>query len=153
FLETILFWVIGLLTGLSAVGVAVTQNIVRAAIWLLFTLGGVAGLFFLLGADFVGATQLLISVGGILILVAFGVMLAAQGPFTSSKAGAGEWAVALVVGLLMYGLIGVSVFLTDWRFKTDTAPDPGETEVQRIAAGRPRTDVANDVGLALLGVE
>jgi hypothetical protein len=63
----------------------VTQNIVRAATWLLFALSGTAGIFFLLGADFIGATQLLIYVGGTLVLVVFGVMLTAQGPFITMK--------------------------------------------------------------------
>ena len=79
----------------------VTQNIVRSATWLLFTLAGTAGIFFLLGADFVGATQLLVYVGGTLVLVVFGVMLTAQGPFITMKTGAAEWAISLLVGLLL----------------------------------------------------
>ena len=74
----------------------VSQNIVRAAAWLLFTLAGTAGIFFLLGADFVGATQLLVYVGGTLVLVVFGVMLTAQGPFINMRIGAAEWAIAVV---------------------------------------------------------
>ncbi len=89
-LQPILFWTIAGLTGLSAIAVVVTQNIVRAAAWLLFTLGGTAGIYFLIGADFVGATQLIIYVGGILVLVVFGVMLTAQGPFITMKIGAAE---------------------------------------------------------------
>src|SRR5262249_20569615 len=94
------------LTAASAVMVVVTQNIVRSAAWLLFTLGGTSGIFFLLGADFVGATQLLVYVGGTLVLVVFGVMLTAQGPFITMKTGAGEWAIATVVGVLLYAVIG-----------------------------------------------
>ena len=51
----------------------------------LFTLAGTSGIFFFLGADFIGAIQLLIYVGGTLVLVVFGVMLTAQGPFISMK--------------------------------------------------------------------
>ena len=76
--------------------VVVSQNIVRAAAWLLFALAGTAGIFFLLGADFVGATQLLVYVGGTLVLVVFGVMLTAQGPFINMRIGAAEWAIAAV---------------------------------------------------------
>jgi NADH:ubiquinone oxidoreductase subunit 6 (subunit J) len=123
-LNDFLFWSVGLITGLSAIMVAVTQNIVRAAVWLLFTLGGVAGLFFLLGADFVGATQLIIYVGGILVLVIFGVMLTSQGPFISMKTGAGEWAITLIVGLLLYGLIATSILLADWKSKALPTEDP-----------------------------
>src|SRR5260221_10714937 len=101
-LTDFLFWAVGLLTCGCAIAVGVTENIVRSAVWLLFTLGGTACLFFLLGADFVGAVQLLVYVGGILILVVFGVMLTAQGPFISLKTGAGEWAIAIFVGLLLY---------------------------------------------------
>ena len=58
-LHTFFFYLIACETGLCAIGVVVTQNIVRSAAWLLFTLAGVSGIFFLLNADFVGATQLL----------------------------------------------------------------------------------------------
>jgi NADH-quinone oxidoreductase subunit J len=135
----LLFWIAAILTSLSAIGVVVTQNIVRAAVWLLFTLGGVAGIFFLLGADFVGATQLLVYVGGILILVVFGVMLTAQGPFVNLRTGAGEWAVSLVVGLLLFGLIGTSILMTQWGF----TPAPDMSPQQSRAT--------NDLGLGFLG--
>src|SRR5437870_1524946 len=106
---TILFLIIAAFTGLSAIAVLVSQNIVRSAVWLLFTLAGTSGVFFLLGADFVAATQLLVYVGGTLVLVVFGVMLTAQGPFISMKTGAAEWAIAAVVGILLYGTLAVSV--------------------------------------------
>src|SRR3954471_18682979 len=99
--EAILFWIIAGLTAGSAIMTLLAQNIVRSATWLLFTLGGTSGVFFLLGADFVGATQLLVYVGGTLILVVFGVMLTAQGPFITMKTSAAEWALSLAVGLLL----------------------------------------------------
>src|SRR5436305_3995778 len=108
-LSTILFYILAGLTGFCAVGVVVTQNIVRAAAWLLFALAGTAGIFFLLGADFVGATQLLVYVGGTLVLVVFGVMLTAQGPFVNMKIGAAEWVIAAAVGLLLFGVLAVSL--------------------------------------------
>src|SRR5438128_11630858 len=107
--QTLLFWIIASFTGLTAVAVLVSQNIVRSAVWLLFTLAGTAGVFFLLGADFVAATQLIIYVGGILVLVVFGVMLTAQGPFITMKVGAAEWVHASVVGLLLLGVLAMSV--------------------------------------------
>src|SRR4030088_1963543 len=108
-LTIVLFYLLAAVTGASAVAVVVTQNIVRAATWLLFTLAGTAGIFFLLGADFVGATQLLVYVGGTLVLVVFGVMLTAQGPFINMKIGAAEWLIAAAVGLLFYGVLAVAL--------------------------------------------
>jgi NADH:ubiquinone oxidoreductase subunit 6 (subunit J) len=123
-LRIILFYAIAILTGLCAVGVVVTQNIVRAAAWLLFTLGGVAGIFFFLGADFVGATQLIVYVGGTLVLVVFGVMLTAQGPFVSLRTSAAEWAVSMVVGLLLLGALVVTTWTADWPKQPAGGPTP-----------------------------
>src|SRR5947199_4987378 len=108
-LNSFLFYVLAGLTGASAVGVVVTQNIVRAATWLLFTLAGTAGVFFLLGAYFVGATQLLVYVGGTLVLVVFGVMLTAQAPFIKMRIGAAEWLIALVAGLGLFSVLAVTL--------------------------------------------
>ena len=135
-----LFWSVGLLTCVGAVGVVVTQNIVRAAVWLLLTLGGSAGLFFLLGFDFVGATQLLVYVGGILILLVFGVMLTAKGPFVNLKTAAGEWAIGLTVGSLLFGLMSVVILVTDWSTGPMAPP-------QDVASSR----YSNDLGGAFLG--
>ncbi len=110
-LNNVLFYILAAMTGVSALAVVLTQNIVRAAAWLLFTLAGVSGLFFLLGADFVGATQLLVYVGGTLVLVVFGVMLTAQGPFVNMRIGAAEWAIALAVGLVLYGVLAASLVI------------------------------------------
>src|SRR6266568_4530311 len=96
--QTLLFWLMAIVTGVSAIAVVVTQNIVRSAAWLLVTLGGTAGIYFLMGAEFVGATQLIIYVGGILVLVVFGVMLTAQGPFITMKTGAADCAISAVAG-------------------------------------------------------
>src|SRR5271166_5984546 len=107
--EAFVFYAVAAMTGLCAVAVVVTQNIVRSATWLLFALAGTSGIFFLLGADFVGATQLIVYVGGTLVLVVFGVMLTAQGPFISLRTSAAEWAMSLVVGLLLFGVLAVTV--------------------------------------------
>src|SRR5438309_8927045 len=106
-LTIVLFYLLAAITGASAIAVVVTQNIVRAATWLLFTLAGTAGIFFLLGADFIGATQLLVYVGGTLVLVVFGVMLTAQGPFINMRIGAAEWVIAATVGLLLFAVLAV----------------------------------------------
>lgn len=73
---------VGLVFGLFAylvIGGAIAclwePSIVRSAFCLLGTFGGVAGLFLLLGADFLAVSQILIYVGGILALILFGVML------------------------------------------------------------------------------
>ncbi|GAB4227598.1 MAG: NADH-quinone oxidoreductase subunit J [Deltaproteobacteria bacterium] len=63
------------LTVCAAVLVALLPNIIYAAVALLFAFAGVAGLYVFLSADFLAATQVLVYVGGILILVLFAVFL------------------------------------------------------------------------------
>src|SRR4029453_10875212 len=92
--------------------VLVTSNVVRMAFYLTLCLGATSGLFFLAGAQFVGAMQLMIYVGGTLVLLIFGVMLTAQARFISMKTGAGEWILGAIVGsslLLLLVRAGFSV--------------------------------------------
>ncbi len=71
----LVFYLIAGLTVVSAMGVAFSNNIVYSAFALMGTLMGAAGLFVLLAADFVAVVQVLIYVGGILVLTLFAVML------------------------------------------------------------------------------
>lgn len=75
FLYNAAFWVLSVITVGSGAYVALSKNIVRAGFSLLLTFFGVAGLYALLEADFVAALQLLVYVGGILVLFLFAVML------------------------------------------------------------------------------
>src|SRR3954453_20142502 len=104
-LPVVLFVVVAAATAASALGVVLARNIVRAAVWLLFTLIGVSLAYFLLGAEFVGAAQLIVYVGGTLVLVVFGVMLTAQGPLRELRTRPAEWAVGAVLGATLFGLL------------------------------------------------
>lgn len=103
------FWILAVMTGVCAVATVVSQNIVRSATWLLFTLAGTSAIFFLLNADLVGAIQLLVYVGGTMVLVVFGVMLTAQGPFINMKSSSAEWAISATVGMLLLGVLAITV--------------------------------------------
>jgi NADH-quinone oxidoreductase subunit J len=73
-LQIVFFLFIGL-TLVSAVSLLLTRNVLYAAYLLLLTLLGVAALFVFAGADFLAVSQLVVYVGGVLVLVLFGVML------------------------------------------------------------------------------
>lgn len=115
-----------------AVAVVLTSNVVRMAFFLVVSLGATAGLFFLAGADFVGAMQLLIYVGGTLVLLVFGVMLTAQGPFITMKTKAGEWIIAAVVGSALLALLVPTAFgVVKWQApKTADLPQSDATSSQ-----------------------
>ena len=100
-----LFYAFALLTVLSAVGVVASRNIVRTAVALLFTLIGVAGLYFLLNAEFLAAVQLVVYAGGTLILIIFGVMLTSKSPFSRFEPKLIEVVFALIFGVILLGAL------------------------------------------------
>src|SRR5580700_8790135 len=135
-LPVILFTVVATVTAVSALGVVASRNVVRMAVWLLFTLIGVSLTYFLLGAEFAGAAQLIVYVGGTLVLVVFGVMLTAQGPLRELRTSRAEWAVGGVLGSILFGLL-VAV-----SFRIAPPPPTGDDHLPGTAP----------LGLAFLGI-
>lgn len=76
--STIIFFMLAALTLFSAVMAVTTRQIFRAAIFLLFTLIGVAGLFFWMQYEFIAAVQIVVYVGGITVLIIFSIFLTQQ---------------------------------------------------------------------------
>lgn len=150
--ETVLFLLFAFGACGGALAVVISQNVVRMAFWLVAALGSTAGLFFLLHADFVAATQLLVYVGGTVVLLIFGVMLTASGPYLSIKASAADLFLAGGIGVLVLFLLAETVSSVPWQDvsvqltgrATQSDPkgynDPGEGNT-----GRP-------LGLKLLGI-
>src|SRR5688572_20077304 len=104
--SAVLFYLFAVMSGASAIGVAISRNIVRTAVCLLFTLVGVAGLYFLLHAEFLAAVQLVVYAGGTLILIIFGVMLTSKSPFSRFEPKLGEVIIAISISsILLFALV------------------------------------------------
>ncbi len=104
-----LYLIFAAITILSAWMIVISQNIVRMAMYLLFTLGGVAGLYFLMSAEFLAAIQLIVYAGGTLILIVFGVMLTSKNPFIRLQTMLWERCVAIGLGLLLAMLMVIAL--------------------------------------------
>jgi len=149
--HTLAFLFFGILTCLFSLAVVFSANVVRMAFYLILALAATAGLHFLAGADFVGAMQLVLYVGGTLVLLVFGVMLTAQNPFISLRTAGGDWIVAaLIGGMLLVILIPVA-------FQIGLPPE--EAAVDEMADREPvistepvSVPTATRIGLGLLGV-
>ena len=76
--STIIFYLLAALTLVSAVLAVSTRMIFRAAIYLLFTLIGIAGIYFWLQYEFIAAVQIVVYVGGIVVLIIFSIFLTQQ---------------------------------------------------------------------------
>ena len=132
---TIVFYVLAAMTVISAAIVAFTNKIIYAAFALLFTLFGFATLYIYLSADFIAVSQVLIYVGGILILILFGVMLTTKIYDVSAKSERNPILPALIAGIGTSIVIGFVIFRTPWNVVVD----------------KEFTTIAPDIGNAIMG--
>ena len=102
--SAIIFYIISafiLGTGLLAV---TTRKIFRSAIWLLFSLIGVAGMYFWLQMEFIAAVQIIVYVGGIVVLIIFSIFLTQQSGNEMKKPGPGRVIISLLSVVIGFAL-------------------------------------------------
>lgn len=124
----ILFYLFAVLAIGASIVVVFSRNVIYAAFSLMFTFLGVAGLYVLLLADFVAIAQVMIYVGGILVLLIFGVMLTrnitnvdlTSTPMRGLPA-------SLIVGVFL-GTMILLVTKTTWTQAVDTTVVPDTTK-------------------------
>jgi len=112
--EALLFYAVAAVAVVSVLGVCASRSIVRMAVWLFAALSSVAMLYFLLAASFLGAIQLIVYAGGVLVLLIFGVMLTSKSPWVRFDAPKGELAAAAVVCLALAGALCLALSRADW---------------------------------------
>lgn len=136
------FWGCAAMAVVPAAGLLIARSIVRMAFLLLGSLAGFAGIYLLLGAGFVGFAQILVYIGGILVLFLFGVMLTSrEGVAARRRLPAAAVAPAVSAGLLVLAGAVYLALAAPWA-PAESALGPG--------AGPPpaRTE---DLGAKLLG--
>lgn len=110
----IVFVLLGIVALGSAVLVVTTRQLVHAALWLVVTLGSLAGCFLVLTAELVAWVQVLIYVGAVVVLLLFGIMLTRAPIGRSSDLDSGNRWAALVVALGTAGTL-VTVVVSGFR--------------------------------------
>ncbi len=120
----IIFYLICFVTVVSGVLVALLPNIIHAAVALLFTFSGVAALYVYMSADFLAATQLLIYVGGILVLILFAVFLSSRISSVKMSNPARFMVPAGIVFLGILGGLSYALVNTRWPGSGDVVYDP-----------------------------
>ena len=107
--STIIFYLLAALTLLSAIGAVSSRQIFRSAIFLLFSLIGVAGIYFWLQYEFIAAVQIVVYVGGIVVLIIFSIFLTQQAGDSLPKQKLGRFvfsALAAFCGLALVLVFG-----------------------------------------------
>lgn len=106
----LLFWPLVALVVASAAAAALARNLVYAALSLGVSLAGVAGLYLFLQAEYLAVIQMIVYVGGILILILFGVMFSRDLVGARTRAGLGP----KVLGGLVFAVVLVAALRTAW---------------------------------------
>lgn len=109
-----LFLALSLLAAAGAISVVLCRKVVHMAASLIVALSAVAGLFFSMGANFVGATQLMVYVGGTVILLIFGVMLTSMQAKAELKTTPIEAIIALASSAVLVLIFTFTVASVKW---------------------------------------
>ena len=110
-----LFILIAALVIASAFWVVFSPNLIHSAVSLLFTLFSTAGLYIFLYADFIAATQVVIYVGGILVLIIFGVMLTSKIETPSIAASSKNQFIGGMGAFAIFVIQAGIIFNTQWH--------------------------------------
>ena len=133
-LETLIFFLLGGLAVAAGAAILLSTSIVRMAYWLITMLIAVGGLYFLLGAYFVGVVQILVYVGGVAVLLVFGVMLTSRQQAPKLLPGRGEVLWLAAVGFVLLEALTLSILHTRWQQNT-MAPANSVSEIGRSLLG------------------
>ncbi len=123
YLSAVVFYVFAAITVLSGAMVVLSNRLIYAAFSLLGTFFGVAGLYVFLGADFLAATQVLIYVGGILILMLFGVMLTHRISDSRLLSTRMQFTPSVLITGCVFALLLTVIFRTPWKIVKEASPD------------------------------
>ncbi len=104
-MELYLFYTLAVILVTFSILTVTASNPVRSALYLISALISVAGLFFLLEAEFVGAVQILVYVGGIMVLFLFVIMLVSVREATSQAKTVPQWRTGVALGVVLSALL------------------------------------------------
>jgi NADH-quinone oxidoreductase subunit J len=131
-LSQIVFYFFAALTVGSAAVVVFARNLIRSAFALLFTFFGVAALYAYIGADFLAATQMVIYVGGILVLLLFGVMLTHKLYDLNLRSETYQFWPALVIVLAVFGILSTFMLRAKWHGGAPSADIPTTASIGEL---------------------
>jgi len=132
----LVFYLMAALTVGSAILVATLPNIIYSAVALLFTFGGVAGLYVFASADFLAATQILVYVGGILVLIMFAVFLSNRISTVKISNPVRFRLPAAAVCLGLFGVLSYTAVSTEFSVRPDLSWQPTTAEIGELLMTR-----------------
>ena len=126
------FWIVVGLTIGSAMLVVLSKKLVYSAYALLFTLFGVTGLYVFLWADFLAVVQVVVYIGGILVLIIFVIMLTNKITSVNISNTSVQKSIGSVILLIFITGLGFMVANTPWNVVANSEPTQTTEAIGRL---------------------
>ena len=131
----VVFIILSAVALVGALGVVTNRNIFRAALFLVLSFVGVAGLYILLSAELLAMIQILVYVGAISILIVFAVMLSHRIMSSEFKARNEQWFVALFTAVVLFGVLAYVLVHVPWPVAAASAPQAAISKLGQALIG------------------
>jgi len=122
--STFIFYLLAAFTLVNAVMAVATRQIFRAAIFLLFSLIGIAGLYFWMQYEFIAAVQIIVYVGGITVLIIFSIFLTQQAGDLLPKQNMKRQLFSMLAAFLGFALTILQVYQHSFTGNSAQAVEP-----------------------------
>ena len=119
--KEIVFYLLAAMTLISGLLAVTVRKIFRAAVYLLFSLIGIAGIYFWLQYEFIAAVQIVVYVGGIVVLIIFSIFLTQQSGTELPQANNGRKIVAAIAALSGFVFSMIQIYQNKFNATTETA--------------------------------
>ena len=127
--STIIFYLLAALILVSGALAVTSRQIFRAAIYLLFSLIGIAGLFFWLQYEFIAAVQIIVYVGGIVVLIIFSIFLTQQAGEKLARQKIGRQVFSALAAFCGFALTMLQVYQHSFKPTTEVAIEPSVANI------------------------
>jgi NADH-quinone oxidoreductase subunit J len=138
-MEKIVFYILALIMIITAIASVTSSKMLRSVVYLLFTLIGVAGIYFLIDYNFLAAVQLTVYAGGIVVLVIFSVLLIHHIEMELEMAQLSKKIITAIVCLIGLGIFLFTIYSNDFKVvnnaTTTTVEDIGRGLLSYDAGG------------------
>ena len=131
-MNLLIFYLLAGITAISALFVVTVKNIFHSALFLVLTLFSIAGIYILLGAEFLAAVQVLIYVGAITILMIFAIMLTHQ-LYSKSLRQVNEQVIPATLVILVFFVLSILTLVkTTWPLSENPMPADNIAEIGKL---------------------
>jgi len=127
--STLVFYLLGTMTILSAILSVSSRQIFRSAIYLLFTLIGIAGLYFWMDYQFIAAVQIVVYVGGITVLIIFSIFLTQQAGDLLPKQKMGRQVFSIAAVFCAFALTMLQLYQHTFNKTAEQATEPSVSNI------------------------